>query len=102
MENNNVRIVNKGENVCAVAIVTDEAIARETLTLDADITSTLMGGPALLKVKAAVTTGNIKVDLAGGTAVTFSYADVNEANLHVTKVYKTGTTLAITDFYLYQ
>lgn len=103
MEDINVKIVNKKENVGAVVFGYSEAIARETLTLDADITLALMKGPALIKVKAATTEGNIKVTLADGvTVLVMSYADVNEANVHVSKVWKTGTTVAITGFYLWQ
>lgn len=97
------RILNPNGKFAAIAFGTSEAIAREKLTLDADITKALMKGNALLKVKAATTTGDIKVTLADGvTVLVMSYADVNEANVHVSKVWKTGTTVAITGFYLWQ
>lgn len=85
--------------VIGVAFATDEIITKDSLTLDNDIVLTK---PCLLKVKAATTTGNIKVTMAAGTDVTYSYADVNEANLHVTKIFKEGTTCLIGDFYLYR
>lgn len=94
------RVLEPKGRFAAVAFVTDELITKDELDLDEDIV--LTGNPALLKIKAATTTGDIKVDLASGTTITLSYADVNEANIHVKKVYKTGTSVAITDFYLWQ
>ena len=95
------RLFSKDESVAIVAGATDEAITRDTLTLDTDI---VLNSPALLKVKSTVTTGSIKVTLAGkkATVMTIPYSEVNEANIHVVKVFKTGTDLAITDFYLWQ
>ena len=97
------RILNPNGKFAAVAFATSEAIAREELTLDADITQALMNGNALLKVKAATTEGDIKVTLADGVTVkVLSYADVNEPNVHVSKIWKEGTTVAITGFDLWQ
>lgn len=97
------RILNPNGKYAGVAFAASEAIARESLTLDADITHTLMKGNALLKVKAATVTGDIKVTMADGVTVkVLSYADVNEPNIHVSKIWKTGTTVAITGFDLWQ
>lgn len=95
-----MRIHGKDETVAAVALATDEAMTRESYDITAaDIE---LNSPALLKMKSTAT-GDIKVTLAGleATDIVLDAADVNEANIHVIKVFKTGTTTG-NDFYLWQ
>jgi hypothetical protein len=91
----------KSSEVALIAGATDELITKFSLDLDNDI---VLKTPALLKVKSTVTTGNIKVTLAGEnkTVITLAHSEVNEANVHVVKIFKTGTTCLIGDFYLWQ
>lgn len=96
----NVKIIDKDEKVAAVTHAVDEAVARESYDLSVDIE---LDEPALLKVTSTAS-GNIKFTYAGknATVTTMDALEVNEANIHVIKVWKTGTTIATTDFYLYQ
>jgi len=93
----------KNKEVIVVTVAVDEAVERETYTLD-NVATTLLAYPALLKIRSSVTTGDIKITLAGTekTVLTMSYADVNEANIHVLKVWDTGTDLTTSQFYLWQ
>lgn len=97
------RIHSQDETVAAVAVAVDEVVTRDTYTLN-DTATDLLGKPALLKIKSSVTTGEIKVTLAGKTKtpITLDYSDVNEANIHVLKVWDTGTDLTTSQFYLWQ
>lgn len=97
------RILSKDESVAAVAVAVDEVVARDTYTLN-DTAADILKSAALLKVKSSVIEGEIKVTLAGKTktVITLDYSDVNEANIHVVKVWNTGTDLTTSQFYLWQ
>lgn len=97
---NNVRIVDKSEKIAARTHAVDEAIAREGYDLSVDIE---LDEPALLKVSSTAS-GNIKFTYAGenATVTTMDAADINEANIHVIKIWKTDTELTTSEFYLYQ
>ena len=87
------RLFGKDDTVALVGGATDEAMTRESYDITAaDIE---LNSPALLKVKDGAS-GNIKVTLAGKqkTDIILAAADVNESNIHVIKVFKTGTTIS--------
>lgn len=94
----------KNKEVVAVAVGSDEVIARDGYTIDDTATNVI--DTALLKISSSITSGNIKLTLAGAekTVITMNSQDVNESNVHVVKVWLTGTDAGITTsgFYLWQ
>lgn len=79
-----------------ISVADDEVIARESYTLDSDLSK-----PALLKIKSDTVNQSIKITLWSGTVKTMNTDDVNEANLHVKRVWDTAT-VTTAHFYLWQ
>lgn len=95
-----MQILGRKKKIIATSVGIEELVTKNSY----DITSAdidLGSDYALLKVWSTAS-GNIKVDLAGsGTTITMDADNVNEANVHVSKIYQTGTTIGNT-FYLWQ
>jgi len=87
--------------IACVAGAIDEVVSRDTYVLN-DTATSVLTSPALLKIKSGVTNDDIKVTLWSGTLLTMKSDDVNESNVHVKKVWDTGTSLTTADFYLWQ